>query len=265
MFKVSQALSGEIVLGQLIEILMRIAIEHAGAGRSVLILLRNSEPRISAEADSMSGNVEITRCDRRVKPTDLPESALKYVIHTRESLILGDASISPLFPGDEYIRVRRPKSVLCLPIIKQEKLLGALYLENNLTPHAFTPDRISVLDFLASQVAISLENPYLYSDLQRSDAVPAAQAERRRVVRVATMEELVESIAHEVNQPLASIVANAQACLHWLEGDQPNIARARVAVERIERHGREAGDVLKCIRSMLRMSPSDVEPVDAGD
>jgi signal transduction histidine kinase len=263
MLKVSRALSEEIVLGKLIEKLIQIAIEHAGAERGVLILLRNGEPQITAEADSMSGKVEITRRNRMVKPTDLPESALKYVMRTRESLILDEASASPLFSGDEYIRVRRPKSVLCLPIIKQAQLVGALYLENNLTPHAFTPGRIPVLEFLASQAAILLENAYLYSDLQRSDALRDAQAELMHVVRVSMMGELAASIAHKVNQPLASIVTNAQACRHWLEGDQPNIARARIAVERIERDGHDAGDAIKSIRSMFRVPILDVKPLDA--
>jgi signal transduction histidine kinase/GAF domain-containing protein len=171
MFKASQALSGEIVLGKLIETLMRIAVEHAGAERGILILLRHGEPQIAAEAGTMSGGtVEVTRRDKMATSSDLPESALHYVIRTRESLILDDASASPLFSGDEYVRRRRPKSVLCTPIIKQAKLVGALYLENNLTPHAFTPDRMKVLEFLASQAAISLENAYLYADLQRNEA-----------------------------------------------------------------------------------------------
>ena len=68
------------------------------------------------------------------------------------------------------MREKRPRSVLCLPIVKQTKLIGALYLENNLTPRAFTSDRVAVLELLASQAAISLENASLFSDLQRSEA-----------------------------------------------------------------------------------------------
>jgi transcriptional regulator with GAF, ATPase, and Fis domain len=71
---------------------------------------------------------------------------------------------------DEYVRLRRSRSVLCLPIVKQKKLVGAFYLENNLTPGAFTPDRVAVLQLLASQAAISLENAALYTDRQRSEA-----------------------------------------------------------------------------------------------
>ena len=170
MFKASQALSGEIVLSALIETLMRIAIEHAGAERGILILFRNSEPRIAAEAATSHGNVEVTLREKIVSQHDLPESALNYVIRTRASLIMDDATASNLFSDDDYVQSHRPKSVLCLPVIKQAELVGALYLENNLTPNAFTPGRIAVLEFLASQAAISLENAYLYADLVRSEA-----------------------------------------------------------------------------------------------
>ena len=99
-------------------------------------------------------------------PSDLPQSALHYVIRTQESLLLDDASADNVYSKDEYVRQKRSRSVLCLPIVKQAKLLGALYLENNLTAGAFTPDRVTVLQLLASQAAISLENATLYSDLQ---------------------------------------------------------------------------------------------------
>jgi predicted ATPase/signal transduction histidine kinase len=170
MFKASQALSGEIVLGALIETLMRIAIEHAGAERGILILFRNNEPQIAAEAVINRGKVEVALQEKIVSHQDLPESALDYVVRTRASLIMDDATASNLFADDDYVRLRRPKSVLCLPVIKQAKLVGALYLENNLTPNAFTRQRIAVLEFLASQAAISLENAYLYADLARSEA-----------------------------------------------------------------------------------------------
>ena len=168
--KASQALSSEIVLPTLIETLMRIAVEHAGAERGLLILLRGDEPHIEAEATTRHGRAEVTVRQTAITPSDLPQSALHYVIRTRERVILDDASVRNLYSEDEYVRRKRPRSVLCLPIVKQTKLVGALYLENNLTPSAFTSDRVAVLELLASQAAISLENANLYSDLQRSEA-----------------------------------------------------------------------------------------------
>jgi PAS domain S-box-containing protein len=95
---------------------------------------------------------------------------LHTVIRTRESVILDDASAQNPFPADDYICQKRARSVLCLPLVKQAKLIGVLYLENNLASHVFTPSRISVLELLASQAAISLENARLYTDLQEREA-----------------------------------------------------------------------------------------------
>jgi GAF domain-containing protein len=164
--KAAQAVSGEIVLGELIKTLLRIAVEHAGADRGLLILSPGDEPRIAAEAATGRGQVEVTLRDTTASPAELPESVLHYLIRTRESVILDDALAQNPFSADEYIRQKHARSVLCLPLVKQSKLIGVLYLENNLASHVFTPARISVLELLASQAAISLENARLYSDLQ---------------------------------------------------------------------------------------------------
>jgi predicted ATPase/signal transduction histidine kinase len=167
--KASQALSSEIVLHKLIEKLMRIVVEHAGAERGLLILFRGDEPQIEAEATTGHGQAEVNLRRAAVTPSDLPQSALHYVIRTRDRVVLDDASSSSTYSNDEYVRQKHPRSVLCVPIVKQSQLIGALYLENNLTPYAFTPGHIAVLELLASQAAISLENARLYSDLLRSE------------------------------------------------------------------------------------------------
>jgi PAS domain S-box-containing protein len=168
--KSSQALSSEMVLPNLIEKLMRFAVEHVGAERGLLVLLRGEESQIEAEATTGHGGIKVTVRQAAVTPFDLPKSALQYVIRTRERVVLDDASAASLYSEDDYVREKRPRSVLCLPIVKQSELVGVLYMENNLTPHAFTSDRLAVLELLASQAAISLENTNLYSDLQHSEA-----------------------------------------------------------------------------------------------
>src|SRR5438128_5247793 len=159
-----------MVLSQLIEKLMRIALEDAGAERGLLILLRGDDPQIEAEATTGHGSTQVTVRQTTVTTSDLPQSALHYVIRTRDRLVLDDASVGNLYSEDEYVRAKHARSILCLPIVKQTKLIGVLYLENNLTPYAFSSDRIAVLELLASQAAISLENATLYSELQRSEA-----------------------------------------------------------------------------------------------
>ena len=168
--KASQALSSEMVLPMLIEKLVRIAVEHAGAERGLLIRVRDGEPRIQAEATTGQGRIEVAVRQTVVTPSDLPQSALHYVARTQDGVLLDDASADKVYSKDEYVREKRSKSVLCLPILRQKNLVGVLYLENNLTPGAFTPDRVAVLQLLASQAAISIENATLFSDLQRSEA-----------------------------------------------------------------------------------------------
>jgi len=168
--KAAEAVSGEIVLGRLITTLLRIAVEHAGAERGLLIMFPDDEPQIAAEATAGRGQVEITLRQAAASPAELPETLLHTVIRTRESVILDDASAQNPFSADGYISQKRARSVLCLPLVKQAKLIGVLYLENNLASHVFTPTRISVLEMLASQAAISLENAGLYNDLREREA-----------------------------------------------------------------------------------------------
>jgi PAS domain S-box-containing protein len=168
--KVSQAVSGEIVLETLIETLMRTAIEQAGAERGLLIIPRGSEPRIEAEAMTGGDTVVVQLRDQGVTAAVLPETVLNYVLRTRESVILDDAAVQPPFAADPYIRGRQARSILCLPLITQAKLIGVLYLENNLARRVFAPGRIAVLKLLASQAAIALEIARLYRDLEQREA-----------------------------------------------------------------------------------------------
>src|SRR5262249_3641339 len=149
--KASQAVSGEIVADRLIETLMTIALEHAGAERGLLILPRGNGYGIEAEARTRHGKVEVTLRQADVTEVEVPESVLYAVVRTQHSVILYDASAQNPFFADEYFRQKRARSVLCLPLIKQTKLIGVLYLENNLASHIFTSARISVLEVLASQ------------------------------------------------------------------------------------------------------------------
>jgi PAS domain S-box-containing protein len=168
--KVSQAVSSEIVLEELIDTLLRTAVAQAGAERGLLIVTHGAEPRIEAEATTGGDTVAVQLRDQPVTSAVLPESVLHYVVRTRESVILDDASAQSPFAADPYLRQRQARSVLCVPLVKQSKLIGVLYLENNLASHVFTPARISVLELLASQAAISLENAHLYNDLQEREA-----------------------------------------------------------------------------------------------
>jgi PAS domain S-box-containing protein len=167
--KVSQAVSGEMILEKLIDKLMRAAVEHAGAERALLIHARRDELQIEAEAITSVDNVIVQLRDT-LFAAGLPESVVRYVLRTQENIILDDASSPNPFSADPYIVQRRARSMLCLPLTNQAKLTRVLYLENNLTPCVFTPSRIAMLKLLASQAAISLENAHLYTDLDQAQA-----------------------------------------------------------------------------------------------
>jgi PAS domain S-box-containing protein len=167
--KISQAVSGEIVLENLIDALLRTALEHAGAERCLLILPQGSGFRIEAEAMTRAESVTV-RLGESAAASGLPEAVVQFAARTQEPVILDDASAAGPFSGDEYIRQQHARSILCLPLVKQGRLVALLYLENDLVAGVFTPARIAVLNVLASQAAMSLENSLLYRELQEREA-----------------------------------------------------------------------------------------------
>jgi PAS domain S-box-containing protein len=167
--RVSQTVSSEIVLEELIRTLMRIAVEHAGAERALFVLPQGDSQRIEAEATTNREAITVHLVGKTSTSSELPESVLKYAARSQESVILDDALAPNLFSADEYLAQKQVRSMLCLPLVKQGMVMGVLYLENTAASHAFTPSRIEVLKLLASQAAISLENARLYTDLQKSE------------------------------------------------------------------------------------------------
>jgi len=382
--KVSQAVSGEIVSEKLIDTLMRTAIEYAGAERGVLLSLRAAEWRIEAEATTRSDTVIVHLQDRAVAPTALPQSVLHYVERTHDSVILRDASAEDPFSADPYVAQRRARSVLCLPLINQAKLVGVLYLENNLAAGVFAPTRLPVLKLLTSQSATSLENARLYGDLADREArirrlvdanivgifmwdldgpirdandaflrivgydradlaagirwtdltppewldrdqhhwtpqlkvtgslqpfekeyfrkdgsrVPVLiglasfddtgsqgvafvldltdrkradeerekmhqlQADLAYLSRVTTMGELAASLSHEIKQPIAAAVTNANVCMRWLRRETPDIPEARDAAARVVADARRAAEIVDRVRSLYRRESPERTRVD---
>jgi GAF domain-containing protein len=175
--QLSQAISGETVLDKLIDTLMRSAIEQAGAQRGLLILAQGDGYRIVAEATTGGDTVAVGPRRAWVTAADLPLTVLNYVVRTKESIRLRGGSEEDQFLADDYFRDHHLRAVLCLPLIKEIKLIGMLYLENNLAAHVFTPDRVIVLKLLASEAAIALENIRLYDELWRR---PRATSRRAR-------------------------------------------------------------------------------------
>jgi predicted ATPase/signal transduction histidine kinase len=383
--KAAQSLSSEMNLPRLIEKLMHLVVENAGAERGLLILVYSDGPRIEAEATTARGTVDVAVRQVRATASDLPQSLLQYVLRTRERLVFDDISAGTSYSDDQYVRAKRPRSVLCMPILTSTKAIGALYVENNLASNSFTSGCVAALSFLASQAAISLENARLYSELRWSEALlseaqhlsstgsflwrvatdeiiwsaetrrifqfdPAApltleligsrfhpedvpvlaemvalargpgtdldhefrlqmpdgslkhlhlvahasrakeqqleyigaiqditagrlseealgkaRADLAHVARVTSLGALAASIAHEVNQPLAAVVTNANACLRFLNRATPDLDEARDAIRSIIRDGHRGSEVIERIRALVKKEQPSRTRVDINE
>jgi len=166
--KALHTISGEIVLSQLLKKMMKLVIENAGAQKGFLLLKTNGGLRVEAEGFSDREDVEILQSVPVEKKQDLSPEVIHYAARTKESIVLDDAAADSRFASGTYIQTHHPKSILCLPLIHKDRLRGVLYLENNMTTHAFTQSRVNLLKLLTSQAAISLENALLYDNLEAS-------------------------------------------------------------------------------------------------
>jgi predicted ATPase/signal transduction histidine kinase/serine/threonine protein kinase len=164
--KASLALAEEIVLDKLLNKLLKIVMENAGATSSCLILEKGEKLLIEATGVVDSDGVVLYSESPVENSEDLPVSIINYVGQAKENVVLNDAAVSGRFINDPYIIKTKPKSILSMPLINQGKLIGILYLENNLTIGAFTTERLELLKILSSQIAVSLKNAMLYSKLE---------------------------------------------------------------------------------------------------
>ncbi|MHA7630759.1 AAA family ATPase [Corallococcus sp. M7] len=166
--RATQALSGKLVLGELVQQLIRLILECAGAGRGALLLEREGVLMLAAET-ALGGQESFVRQPRPLDGTEpLPAMIIHYCFHSGEPLVLKDATQDVRFASDPYVASARPRSVLCAPIVHQGKTEGIIYLENPLTTGAFTPNRLETVQMLASQAGVSLRNAMLYLDLEHS-------------------------------------------------------------------------------------------------
>lgn len=407
--KASRALSEEIRLDRLIDKLMTIVLEYAGAQRGLLIRMRPEGPVVEASADTTADGIHVRVTQDPVTASALPVTMLHTAVRTGQAAMAGTSVGANPFATDPYFgrgghpaELSEPSgmadiSALCIPMLRHNEAIGALYLENRLVRDAFTLDRTRVLELIASQAAISLRTARLYDDLlaenerrqqverelraseaslamgesvshtgswrwdlkrdrftgsdelrriyeldpdqhdlpftvflshmhpedremvrhvtethvarqatvrvehrivrsdgsirylaaigkplpgengeldyvgtvtditarrQAEDALRSAQADLARVARATTVGQLTASIAHEVNQPLMSIVSNAGASLRWLARPTPDIANAREGLEAIRSEGQRAGDMIRSLQALTRNAAPVLAQVD---
>jgi len=167
--KATSAISGEIMLDKLMSSLMKILMESAGAQRGYLIsssqgkLLIEAEGKIDDNPVTVLQSIPVENCQK------LSEAIVNYVARTQESVVLDDAVREGQFTNDPYIQKHQPKSILCVPLINQSQIVSIVYLENNLTAGAFTPERVELLKVLSGQAAISIQNSKLYTEVRENE------------------------------------------------------------------------------------------------
>nr|WP_228060742.1 ATP-binding protein [Coleofasciculus sp. LEGE 07092] len=165
--KASQTISGEIVLDNLLDSLMKIILENTGAQKGFLLLEKAGQWVIEASGTVNSENTPVLQS--LSLENYLPASIINYVVRTKETVVFNDAASEIPNLNDSYIKARQTKSILCAPLINQGQLSGIVYLENNLTIGAFTPDRLEILQLLSGQAAIAITNAKLYAEVRESE------------------------------------------------------------------------------------------------
>jgi signal transduction histidine kinase len=292
--KASQAISSEVVLAELVEKLVRLVVENAGAPWG-LLMLEGERPLIAVARSSPRNEGVIVTLHESLEqlPVEFSRAIVRYVERTHEVVVLGDASTAEILQSDAYVAAHHPKSILCMPILHQKKRAGILYLENDLLANAFTPERCEVLKLLAAQAAISLENAKLYDTLdtrvkertrELSEALQRLQETQKQLIlqeKLASLGSLTSGIAHEIKNPLNFVNNFAESAVELtaelretlrLQQTAPGGAGAgtldqmlqhlEVTATKIAEHGKRIDRIVRAMLEHARNSPGTTQVVD---
>ncbi len=201
--KASSTLSGEVKLEHLLNSMLKIIMENAGAEYAVII--KNNEGKYTIEAKGRydQGGIEVLQSEDLHSTSEVALNVVNYVIRTRKPLVIDNALEDTEISKNDYIERNQVKSIFCYPVVNKNKLVAILYLENNLTTHAFTSERVETINILSSQIAISIENALLYGQLE--DKV------NRRTMQLQKAKEKIEESHRQITDSInyASRIQNA--------------------------------------------------------
>ncbi|MCY1058969.1 ATP-binding sensor histidine kinase [Nannocystis sp. SCPEA4] len=243
--KAAQALTAEIAVEPLLEKIIQIMIENAGARRGVLLLERDGQLCVVAESSVDTGSYTLKVPLPLPEAASVPVSIVNYVVHTSDSVVLEDAARAGPFTTDAYVARSGMRSILCTPLVHQTKLTGVLYLENELIPSVFPEARLHTLKLIASQAAISIENANLYANMER--LVQKRTDELHRVNQSLTasnaeLDAFARTVAHDLKNPLGAMVGYSEYLLeHIREVDTDEVERV---VENIRRASHTATNII---------------------
>jgi len=263
--KAAQAIAGEIDLEQLLGRLIRIAIENAGAERGSLLLERDGESFVRAEGSLHFATVKLNDGVSLSEARDLPVSIVNYVRRTSEAVVLANAQADDTYGDDAYIAASKPRSVMCVPVLKQGRLIGVLYLENNMVCGAFTPDRIRIVQMLSTEAAISLENARLIDGLKQeirerkmaTEKLHAALSEVEQLKNELEAEniylrrDLIANVSHDLRTPLASLRGYLETLL--IMEDSLPVAKRRSYLEIAARQSEHLATLVEELFELARL------------
>jgi predicted ATPase/CheY-like chemotaxis protein len=233
--KAARSLSEEIQLDNLLKKLISIVMENAGAQHGLLLLEKNGKWYIEAHSNTQHLVILPSHPLQQPKENDIPVipfNLIQDVIRSQRAIILDDAQKS-VYKSNKYIQSQGVKSVLCSPVLNQGKLNAIIYLENNLSNGVFTANRLELVQLIANQLAVSIENAQLYANLEEkvtqrteklAQANHAIQAlnqrleednekliEARQVALAATESKslFLANMSHEIRTPMNAIIGMA--------------------------------------------------------
>jgi serine phosphatase RsbU (regulator of sigma subunit)/tetratricopeptide (TPR) repeat protein len=283
--KASQAISGEVLPEKLLSSLMKILMENAGAQRGYLILARQGKLLIEAAGEIENERITVLQSIPVANGQTLSEAIVNYVARTQETVVLNDATVQGNFTSDSYIQEAQPQSILCVPLIDRGKLVSIVYLENNSTTGAFTPERVEVLQLLSGQVVISIENARLYQTLEdkvkeRTAQLANANAEITMLNERLKAENIRMGAELDVTRQLQKMLLPKQSELDAVEGldiagfmepadevggdyydvlksgDSPegdsSASRIKIAIGDVTGHGLQSGVVMMMAQTAVR-------------